>query len=1497
MPTESKNSESHYIVGIGASAGGLEAYNEFFDHAAENQRISYILVQHLSPDYKSLLVDLLSRHTHMKVYEAQNNMEIEPNCIYVIPPRKNLTVTGKLLTIRDKDATDKGPNTSIDTFFYSLANSFGDKAIAVILSGTGTDGSRGIEAIKDREGLVIVQDPEKSKFDGMPRSSIATGRVDLVLPTKDMYAEILNYINEIPNVNLTENAINEETLNKVLHVLHKQTGCDFQQYKPPTILRRLARRLAFLKIGSVEEYLDYIILNTNESKVFCKDLLIGVTRFFRDKDAFDALRDKVLVPLVDSKNEYETIKVWVTACSTGEEVYSIAMLLNEIIQQRNKKIDLKIFGTDLDMLHIEKASKAEYPEYINKEVPKHYLDKYFLRKESGYVVAPDLRKQVVFAKHNVITDPPFIKNDLISCRNMLIYMNLQLQKIILSKFSFGLNANGFLFLGPSETLANNKELYIELDRKWKLYNKVGSDPVPTYPGRYEERLAFHANFKKEKTSKPVLGKFNSLQDHLNTVLLEDFSIAAFYIDKNYIIRETAGDYKKYLTLPDEGLRFNLLKMLPDFISIPLNTAIIKVWKYNETVLLNKIQYQAKGHNINLSISIRPSLEPSGYTLVIFNSIESLTGKLESHDEATTESSTLENLKRELKESRFNLQTAIEELETTNEELQSSNEELLSSNEELQSSNEELQSLNEELHTLNTEHQLRIQELIELNDDLNNYFRCSDIGQVIVDRSLNIRKFNPAAAKLINLIENDVSRPITHLKTNFKYDKFENDIKEVLNENKIVEKEINVENGTTLLLRIYSYIRKNNVIDGALISFIDVTGYKKLNDIINGVFDASKNSIIALSALRNRFGHITDLVNLTSNTVANKLFNKDLSEKQYTFSEISKQLNDLTQKDLIRVIESGESFNTELGLEGKWFDVSAVKMGDGLALTLNDITDRKRIEDQLRKNYGELLAAKENLKTLNQNLENRFNQRTRELAISEERFRLVSTVTNDVLVDWNFMNNQLWASNNYHRLLGYDVQSEALTRQFWVDKIHPDDQARVLQDLNDFINTCQESWSIEYRYKHNNGSYRLINDRGFLMLDENGTPFRMLSSMLDITNLRQAEKELRDTELRLELALNAAEMAGWFVDAKTGAVTFTENLPVIFGHKKEDSITADQLRGQYIDEDKKLLQQAREKAIETGIYEYEARIKHTDNNIRWIKTSGVAIKDENGQVSKMIGITRDITLEKIASIDLENKVAERTLELSTINEKLKKSNSQLARSNDDLEQFAYIASHDLQEPLRKIQTFISILNNGDSNPVVSKKYLEKISSSAARMSSLIKNVLEFSRLTKKEEGLSFVDLNEIIKDLLVDFELSILEKNAQIEVGNLPTVYGVSHQLSQLFQNLISNALKFTTTKPIIAMWSHLLTPEDIQSDDCLEEGGKYVAVYVKDNGIGFDQKHAHKIFSFFYRLENSEDNYKGNGIGLALCKKIVENHEGLISVQSEKGAGTVFKIVFPVLED
>lgn len=1492
MKKQQKEHKNLYIIGIGASAGGLEAYNEFFDNASENPSFSYILVQHLSPDYKSLLVDLLSKHTTMRVFEAENDMPIEPNCIYVIPPKKHLTVEPGKLVLTDKDDGDRGPNTAIDNFFYSLGEVYKENAIAVVLSGTGTDGSRGIQAIKDNDGLVIVQEPMLSKFDGMPRSSIGTGLADLVLPTKAMYVEIERYISDVPKFEKLKKEVSEKTLTSILKVLDRHTGCNFVGYKTSSVLRRLIKRVAFLNLHDEQEYLAYLTGNPEEGKLFARDLLIGVTRFFRDPEAFKQLREKVLKPLVESKQDHDSIKIWVTACSTGEEVYTIAMILNDLLRTMDRRIDVKIFGTDLEPTHIERASKGEYPTIIGKEVPPEFLKCYFIQRDNYFVVSPEIRKQVVFARHNVITDPPFIKNDLISCRNMLIYLDTKLQKEVLSKFRFGLNDHGCLFLGSSESIAVHDNFLLEVDRKWKLYTKIGTAPHK-YPSRQEDEAALPRITRQpgqpEKVQKP---QPQSLADSVNATVFEDFDIAGFSIDKNYIIQETSGNYKKYVSLPDDGIRLNLLKMLPDSVSIPLNSAIIQCSKEDRPVQLRGLQYIYNGQSIHLSISVRPDKLMRGLLLVVFNSVWQYEESERIDEAELPETGTLSKLKKDLQETRFNLQTTIEELETTNEELQSSNEELLSSNEELQSSNEELQSLNEELHTLNAEHQLKIQELQELTDDLNNYFRCSDIGQVIIDRNLLIRRFNPAAARYINLVDNDVQRSISHFTRNFTYHNFESDISSVLKENRIVEEEVSFEDGRTILVRIHSYIRKDEAIDGALISFIDVTAYKKLNSIINGVFDSSKNAIIALAAVHNARKEVVQFETITGNAIASELFNRNFVHEHHLLSTVSSQLNKHLFDALVEVYRTGAPFSTEIGLQGKWFDVSAVQMQNGVALTLNDISMRKQVEDQLRKSYGDLIIAKENLKQLNQELEKRVMERTRDLGLSEERFRLISGVTNDVLIDWSLIDNSLWVSSNYSRLFAYPEAENGLDRRVWVERIHPDDRVRVIGTIMSNVNDAVVSWEQEYRYEDAHGDYHQVTDRSFLMKDDRGMPYRLLSSMLDITKLRQAEEELRNSEVQLDIALESAMMAGWSRDLQTDTLYYSPMLPTIFDLNEEEAADMYQFSKRLHPDDLKIARAALQKCLKGGSYSYEARIFRKDKSLRWIRVTGKLIRDENDQPVQLIGITRDITDDKHMALQLERMVEERTADLNVANEQLTVINKQLSRTNSELEQFAYIASHDLQEPLRKIQIFISLITDQDRDDTFVRNYLEKIKSSASRMSSLISNVLEYSRLSKSNRNFERIDLDQVFADILTDFELVIMERNAEIEVDPLPKIAGIPHQLNQLFQNLLGNALKFCDKQPEISVKTLELTPEMARRLDITGKPEDYVAIRIKDNGIGFDPSYSKDIFRFFYRLD-AHSGVEGNGIGLALCKKIVDNHGGYIEASSTPGKGAEFLIVLP----
>ncbi|RYF96319.1 MAG: chemotaxis protein, partial [Chitinophagaceae bacterium] len=612
----------NYIVAIGASAGGLEAIHAFFDHLNEANNLAFIIIQHLSPDYKSLLVELVAKHTHLSVYEAVHDTEVKPNCIYVIPPRKLMTISDGRLQLSEKTAGDKGPNTAIDTFLHTLAIEKGEKAIAVILSGTGTDGTRGAETIKNSGGVVIVQDPGTAKFDGMPRSAAA--QADFVLSPEQMPGEIYNHIQEIPSNIFKKGKIDEHLLQEIFQLIFKHTGCDFHYYKFPTLLRRISRRMMIHGYQIINDYIDYLKAHPEECKILCKDFLIGVTRFFRDQRAFEILNTRIIPSIVDSKEEGEILKVWICACSSGEEAYSIAILINEYLQRKGKQLNVKIFATDIDATAIEKAAKGYFSSSIAKDMEPDILNKYFTREGRRYCVIPAIRKQIVFARHNIISDPPFIKNDLVTCRNMLIYMNSSLQKKILSTLVFSINKGGYLFLGSSETISIVKENLEEIDRKWKIYRKLEQSLAKSAGHQLKTEFPLyntgHVPYDHNSSKIPLKG----LNEELRETIIQEFGYAALYIDRNYEIKEAVGDFRRYISLPEHSLYLNIMKMIPIDLATSLGAGIRKAWKEEKKVVIPQVKIRDNQTVRNLSILIKPPAINKGvqYTLIVFGERES-----------------------------------------------------------------------------------------------------------------------------------------------------------------------------------------------------------------------------------------------------------------------------------------------------------------------------------------------------------------------------------------------------------------------------------------------------------------------------------------------------------------------------------------------------------------------------------------------------------------------------------------------------------------------------------------------------------------------------------------------------------------------------------------------------------------------------------------------------------------------------------------------------------
>jgi len=849
--------EKQYIIALGASAGGLEAITAFFDHTPLDG-VSYIVIQHLSADFKSHMAQILDPHSKLKVVEAENNVTIQANTVYLIPSANFMRIEdGKLKLSEKKD--NPTPYLTIDYFFKSLAEERQDKAIGIVLSGTGKDGSKGIEAIKNAGGMVMVQDPETAGFGGMPMAAIATGYADKVISPKAMPSIIEEYVKEgVLNypIDYKNIDINEDQLMKIIAAIKSNLPLDFTDYKHPTIFRRIKRRMDLHEFTNADAYYDFLINNPEEIELLANDFLVSVTSFFRDAEAFKLIEANVIPAIIDSKNNNEALKLWVAGCATGEEAYSYAMLIKEHLDKTGKELDVKIFATDINKVALNVGSKGIYTDNIKKTVSKERLERFFSAEGKTFKVKHEIRKMLFFAQHDLVKNPPYCNADLISCRNLLIYVNATLQKKVLSMMHFGLKKDGFLVLGPSESIGGLKDDFAEISGKWNILKstkisktiKFDAFSSPILDEVQPIKMDFH------KIPEAPVFKIEDV-DTIKAAILEESGLSGVCTSKELKVSSSFGDPSKYLK--NEMFNFNLENLLPYKIVNLIKAAAHKVLISNKKVVLTGLSFQSEGKATRLvDIIIKPlnSKSTENALLILFaeNKIKpkqqkESTIKSDEIDQITREH--LQNLENELADSKQQLEVAYERIESSNENLQSFNEELLSANEEMQSANEELQSVNEELQTINKEHQTTNVALNELNDDLNNYFRSNVNGQLFVDKELLLKKYSPGAVKHINIRESDIGRPLSNITTNIKFETLIDDIKKVIEEEVTITKEAEASNGKIYQVMTMPYVRKStNKSDGAIISFHDITELKKLL----GELDTSNKSLLRINDDLNNF---------------------------------------------------------------------------------------------------------------------------------------------------------------------------------------------------------------------------------------------------------------------------------------------------------------------------------------------------------------------------------------------------------------------------------------------------------------------------------------------------------------------------------------------------------------------------------------------------------------------------------------------------------------------
>lgn len=826
---EDQSLKSPLIVGIGASAGGLEALQQFFQHMPGNSGLSYVVIQHLSPDYKSLMADILGKHTEMTVRQAEDGMEIHPDTVYLIPPKKNLSLRDDRLVL--SDIVPGQLNHPIDVFLISLALEKRERAIGVILSGTGTDGTSGIKAVKEHGGLVIVQRPDTAKFDGMPRSAINTGLSDFVLSPEEIVDEILNFSNYPTLIRPQEQEVlfsDDEMFPRIYSVLKKVSGIDFTNYKRTTVLRRIERRMVVTHSPSLAEYVKLLATEADEANILVKEILIGVTNFFRDPEFFEKLKQNVVHNIVERTGEREPIRIWSAGCSTGEEAYSIAILFREVLEELNVQRDIKIFATDVDAKAIEQAGKGVFSESILDDVSSERLARFFSKKNDQYVISKEIRRMIIFAPHNMLSDPPFGKLDLISCRNVMIYFQPVLQRSLFGIFHSALKKGGYLFLGKSETAGEYTSVFVPVCNAEKIYIHRGE-------GKVDELTPPSFNIPNVQTVSPRNISVSNRNEGDYTLestyvhFLEDFLPASVVLNEANQVIHFFGNYQDFLRIAPGKATFNFFSMIHKDLSLVSSTALNRCRAEHITVTYTGIVVDCSGgrRTIDLTVSPVPERrnEESGLVAVLFveNRNVETDGITEKYDVDTTAARRIADLEQELHESRNDLKSTIGELETVNEELQAANEELLTANEELQSSNEELQSVNEELYTVNTEYQQKLDELTMLTNDLSNFLSSTMIGILFVDSNLNIRKFTEYVGREFQLMEHDVGRSLQIFAHSFPEEDIVKDAKEVSKNLVPIDREVTAMNGRYYTLRIAPYRTTENSIRGLVITIIDSLG--------------------------------------------------------------------------------------------------------------------------------------------------------------------------------------------------------------------------------------------------------------------------------------------------------------------------------------------------------------------------------------------------------------------------------------------------------------------------------------------------------------------------------------------------------------------------------------------------------------------------------------------------------------------------------------------------
>lgn len=1453
------------VVGLGASAGGLKALEQFFAAMPSDSGAAFVVVQHLSPNFESLMQELLQPHTNMTVQRVIGGMTLQPNQVYLIPPGQNLVIQSGRLYLMDQPPRPRSQiNLPIDLFFASLASDCGKRAVGIVLSGGGDDGSQGLQAIRTSGGLPLVQDPATAEIPDMPHNALDTGVVARAFPPDELarlvYEFTLQARQGYPVAgNRTAPMIEPPTLQQILDLLEESEHLDFSYYKASTLSRRTYLRYSLTGCNTIEEYLDYLRDSVEERQQLKQDYLISVTRFFRDREAWQDLEYNILPNLLTtlSTAKNSTFRAWVAACATGEEAYSLAILIDHLMEQIGRRLPIKIFATDVDADALQQAAQGAYPEGIANDVPKLLLRKYFTWRNGQFHVKRRIRETLIFAPHNLTNNPGFTQMHLISCRNMLIYMRPDSQQQVLQTLHFSLAAKGILFLGECENLGELQEEFVPINEKWKIFQKRRNIRLPfldlSGAGRFTPITVTPARTPRSE-EKPASPLNPLLQQALVNVYASRQATCVLLDDQQNLLHVVV-DAARLLQVPQGEVTQQITAMLPADLRIPVSTALSRTRRDGEPVTYLGIPTRTIASDRTLQITAtytESSPNANGFaTLVLEDSYPNSPSPTPAASEPfqLTEDTNLRivELEHELQQSRESLQATIEELETINEELQATNEELLASNEELQSTNEEFQAQTEELYTVNAEYQAKIAELTELTADFNNLLQSTDIGVIFLDMELGIRKFTEAAAAAVNLVDSDIERPLVHLTHNLKGVNLLDPLQQVLDTERPLEQEVRLTTtGENLLMRVHPYRQQRGRMDGLVITFINIDELKETERQLSETLDLLETTYAMTPVGLGIVDHSLCFVRINP-TMAEI---NGLSVDQHLGRPIPEILPDLVDTLLPiyqQVFETGEPLmNIEItgttpaapNTIRHWV-ASYYPVPEGVGVVVTEVTTLKQaqqiiVENEARLDY--LLGSSPAIIFT---------------CAPADNYRCLSI------------------SDNVQDVLGYTPDDFIQNPDFWLNHLHPADLNRVLAGLQAWDQ--QTLYQHEYRLLCADGVYRWFEARlkmsfAPLSTDDLSTEEMIcIGSLIDITDRKIAQSALTKSESLFRLTLDQSKLMvftqdldlvyQWVYNPITG---FTE---ADFLHKTDRAIFPDADLQRLIDVKQQVLTSQTRQTMQFRLQQEECD--------RYFNLKLEPLTDMEGNLSGIAGVAYEITEEK------QNALA------------LAYANEQAQAANQAKSSFLAAMSHELRTPLNAILGMTETLQEGILGNVTDRQVnaLITIEQSGTHLLNLINDILD---LAKVEAGQ--LEPNWIVVSVsdLCHRSLDLVTQQAQKKqivlhldlATDIPDLWGDARRLRQVLVNLLDNAVKFT--------------PEGGQVTLAAQTAGEWIHLSVTDTGIGIAAADIPTLFQPFTQVESDlSRQYDGTGLGLALVKQLVELHGGDIRCTSTVGVGSCFTVMLP----